>query len=591
MFRGLADDLDLDGFLARLLPAEGACCRRRPSPPARRSPSPSACGPGSRRRSTCTSSPRRPAAVAAAAGFDLRGGPVFVEFPGADGRRSTSAWRGPPSCSTATPPRPALGLPAQHVPARRGPAARRRRPGRDARRPGPRPRLRDRGRAGAVRATATAARRSRCCATPGCSGPGTVLAHGVHLDDPDLELVAASGASVAHCPASNQKLASGFARIPDLLAAGVPVALGTDGAASANDLDPWLAMRLAAYPLAARDGSARSPPPTSWRMATTGGAPAVGDPRHRLDRGRHARRPRRPRPVVAGADAVVRRRCRPPPTRRRGPTCAGSSPAAASSSTTGLTTIDVEAAIAAVARPRPADRRPRPAPMNVDEARDAVHAACLRMVADGLVIGSAGNISVRVDERPLRRHRRRRALRRADRRPTTPSSTPRDRRVGRAAAGRPARSPCTSACCGAMPDVGAVVHTHSRYAAAFSVARLDLPFICNESIATRAERVLVTDYAPPGSADLGDQALARSAPARQPGRAARQPRCRRHRPDARRRLRRRPVRRVDRRDLPPRPHARRPPAPASTCSTARCATRSPATTASRSPGDEWTPPP
>ena len=54
----------------------------------------------------------------------------------------------------------------------------------------------------------------------------------------------------------------------------------------------------------------------------------------------------------------------------------------------------------------------------------------------------------------------------------------------------------------------AVVHTHSRYAAAFAVARLDLPFICNESIATRAERVLVTTYAPPGSVDLGEQALA-----------------------------------------------------------------------------------
>ena len=66
-----------------------------------------------------------------------------------------------------------------------------------------------------------------------------------------------------------------------------------------------------------------------------------------------------------------------------------------------------------------------------------------------------------------------------------------------------------------MPDVGSVVHTHSRHAAAFAVARLDLPFICNESMATRAERVLVTDYAPPGSTDLGDQALATFA--RQPG--------------------------------------------------------------------------
>ena len=92
-------------------------------------------------------------------------------------------------------------------------------------------------------------------ADTGLLGAGTVLAHGVHLTDDDIALVAASGAAVAHCPASNQKLASGFARIPELLAAGVPVALGTDGAASANDLDLWLAMRLAAYPLAARHGA------------------------------------------------------------------------------------------------------------------------------------------------------------------------------------------------------------------------------------------------------------------------------------------------------------------------------------------------
>ena len=67
----------------------------------------------------------------------------------------------------------------------------------------------------------------------------------------------------------------------------------------------------------------------------------------------------------------------------------------------------------------------------------------------------------------------------------------------------------------AMPEVGAIVHTHSRYAAAFAVARLGLPFICNENIATRSERVLVTAYAPPGSVDLADQAIA--ALRRQPG--------------------------------------------------------------------------
>jgi 5-methylthioadenosine/S-adenosylhomocysteine deaminase len=83
---------------------------------------------------------------------------------------------------------------------------------------------------------------------------------------------------VSHCPASNLKLGSGFAPIPDLLAAGVPVALGTDGAASANDLDPWIAMRLAAYPLAARAGPGTMSAHDVLAMATSGGARAAGMP-------------------------------------------------------------------------------------------------------------------------------------------------------------------------------------------------------------------------------------------------------------------------------------------------------------------------
>jgi L-ribulose-5-phosphate 4-epimerase len=57
------------------------------------------------------------------------------------------------------------------------------------------------------------------------------------------------------------------------------------------------------------------------------------------------------------------------------------------------------------------------------------------------------------------------------------------------------------------PSLQAIVHTHSRHAAAFAVARIDLPFIMNENIAMHAERILVTEYAPPGSTDLGQQAL------------------------------------------------------------------------------------
>jgi 5-methylthioadenosine/S-adenosylhomocysteine deaminase len=73
-----------------------------------------------------------------------------------------------------------------------------------------------------------------------------VLAHGVWLDDEEIDILARAGATVSHNPVSNLKLGSGIARVPDLLDAGVRVTLGTDGAISGNDLDLWLALRLAA---------------------------------------------------------------------------------------------------------------------------------------------------------------------------------------------------------------------------------------------------------------------------------------------------------------------------------------------------------
>jgi len=74
----------------------------------------------------------------------------------------------------------------------------------------------------------------------------TVLAHCVHLDDEELDILARTGTSVTHNPMSNMKLASGFARVPDMLDRGINVTLGTDGAISGNDLDMWMALRLAA---------------------------------------------------------------------------------------------------------------------------------------------------------------------------------------------------------------------------------------------------------------------------------------------------------------------------------------------------------
>lgn len=74
----------------------------------------------------------------------------------------------------------------------------------------------------------------------------TVLAHCVHLDDEELDILARTKAHVAHNPMSNMKLASGFARVPEMLERGIDVSLGTDGALSGNDLDMWMALRLAA---------------------------------------------------------------------------------------------------------------------------------------------------------------------------------------------------------------------------------------------------------------------------------------------------------------------------------------------------------
>ncbi len=78
-------------------------------------------------------------------------------------------------------------------------------------------------------------------------GPAhVVLGHGVHLDEADLTLVAAADAGLAHCPGSNLKLASGALNWQQVRRAGVRIGLGSDGCSSSNDLDLWQVMRQAA---------------------------------------------------------------------------------------------------------------------------------------------------------------------------------------------------------------------------------------------------------------------------------------------------------------------------------------------------------
>ena len=115
---------------------------------------------------------------------------------------------------------------------------------------------------------------------------GDFLAHGVHLDDGEIDILAETGVSVVHCPASNMKLASGMAPVQAMLDAGVTVGLGTDGAASNNDLDLFDEMRDAAMvgKLAAEDASAVAAPDVV-RMATEGSAAAAGLPVGRVEAG------------------------------------------------------------------------------------------------------------------------------------------------------------------------------------------------------------------------------------------------------------------------------------------------------------------
>jgi 5-methylthioadenosine/S-adenosylhomocysteine deaminase len=114
-------------------------------------------------------------------------------------------------------------------------------------------------------------------ASLGLVGPGLVAVHAVHLSEQEIALLAQQGASVVHCPSSNLKLASGFAPVPALLAKGVNVALGTDGAASNNRLDLFQEMRSAALLAKAVGEDAQAMPAhAALRAATLAGAKALG---------------------------------------------------------------------------------------------------------------------------------------------------------------------------------------------------------------------------------------------------------------------------------------------------------------------------
>jgi len=111
----------------------------------------------------------------------------------------------------------------------------------------------------------------------GLVSPALLAVHMTRLSGAEIDAFAAAGGHVVHCPESNLKLASGFCPVRELLAAGVNVALGTDSAASNNDLDMLGEMRTAALLAKGISGDASALPAHDvLRMATLNGARALG---------------------------------------------------------------------------------------------------------------------------------------------------------------------------------------------------------------------------------------------------------------------------------------------------------------------------
>ena len=271
LFRGYADDLDLQAFLDRLIPKETEVL------------SEAHVRTGARLafaesfRSGCTTTldmywwPQASLDEAKNAGFGLESGPIFIGFDGPDRTpwdvrleraRATAPhrWLFAHGTYTMEPSQLAeVGTLAAELGARFH-----------------------------IHAAETAREvddvRSRFGRSPvelldhhGILRPGTVLAHAVVLDEDEISRIAESGTAVAHCPASNMKLASGFCRVPELHAAGAVVGIGTDGPSSSNDLDMFAAMRTAAL---IHKGNRLDPlvlsATTVLRMATIDGARALG---------------------------------------------------------------------------------------------------------------------------------------------------------------------------------------------------------------------------------------------------------------------------------------------------------------------------
>ncbi|HEV2799122.1 MAG TPA: 5'-deoxyadenosine deaminase [Pyrinomonadaceae bacterium] len=123
---------------------------------------------------------------------------------------------------------------------------------------------------------ATGKRNIEYLASLGLAAPHVALAHCVHLNADELDILARTGTHVLHCPSSNLKLGSGIAPLVEMLQRGISVSLGADGAPCNNRLDAFTEMRTAALLQKATHGADALPARRILRMATIDGARALG---------------------------------------------------------------------------------------------------------------------------------------------------------------------------------------------------------------------------------------------------------------------------------------------------------------------------
>jgi cytosine/adenosine deaminase-related metal-dependent hydrolase len=110
----------------------------------------------------------------------------------------------------------------------------------------------------------------------GWTGDDVWYAHGIHLDDAEVDRVAETKTGIAHCPSSNMRLGAGACRVADLIRAGARVGLGVDGSASNEDANIAMEVHEALLLARVNGGPTALDARAAWRMATAGGAACLG---------------------------------------------------------------------------------------------------------------------------------------------------------------------------------------------------------------------------------------------------------------------------------------------------------------------------